>query len=51
MITEKSNFEFQHISNTTEIAEALRPGFHLQQTPRPRHKNKTIMCLSSHPSH
>ena len=30
--------------------ETVKPGFHLRQTPRPRHKNKAIMCLSSHPS-
>ena len=31
--------------------QSLKPGFDLQQIPRPRHKNKAIMCLSSHPSH
>ena len=29
----------------------LKPGFHLQQTPRPRHKKQSNYCLSSHPSH
>ena len=29
----------------------LRPGFHLQQTVRPRHKKQRNYMLSSHPSH
>ena len=47
----ESHFVFKNSPQNHIVETSIKPGFPLQQTPRPRHKKQSDQWLSSHHSH